>query len=355
MDMFEVQPLSQRDNRWNTVILGHSKDNTIGAAGCLLTCLTMAANGFGANEDPASLNEKMKKVGGFSEDNLFTAKLPEVVPLVKWHAGKKPPALEDIDAALANDMPVIVKVDASPAPNLQQHWILLVDKVDNDYLMVDPFALPAQNKPAHLSKSAYNFAGGADRIVLDTVFYTGKPQQIPKNRPSGPLVVFADASDGLILRKEARQAKDTVIDTMQQGIKMVCLEAPDIAFAKVGQKGAWLQVQRVTDNQIGFVMAEFVSVAQDPPAAVKTVRETLGLPPDAPVVHATGDGLDLRSTTDLAGDNILKHVPAGAQFAVLDPPEIIDLIVGVEGQWLSVKDGEGVQGFAPGWLLAKTD
>jgi hypothetical protein len=63
-------------------------------------------------------------------------------------------------------------------------------------------------------------------VILGTGLYTGKPQQIPKNRPSRPLVIFADASDGLILLKEARQAKDTVIDTMQQGIKMVCLDAP---------------------------------------------------------------------------------------------------------------------------------
>ena len=63
--MFQVQPFSQRDPRWKDNLLGTDNSSTIGSYGCLLTCLTMVADAFGASETPATLNNKMKAAGGF--------------------------------------------------------------------------------------------------------------------------------------------------------------------------------------------------------------------------------------------------------------------------------------------------
>ena len=47
--MFTVQPLSQMDPRWKDNKLGLDRTSTIGKYGCLLTSMTMVANGFGFN------------------------------------------------------------------------------------------------------------------------------------------------------------------------------------------------------------------------------------------------------------------------------------------------------------------
>jgi hypothetical protein len=47
--------------------------------------------------------------------------------------------LGQIDAALAAGQPVIVRVDASPNPGLQWHYVLLYARKGDDYLMLDPW------------------------------------------------------------------------------------------------------------------------------------------------------------------------------------------------------------------------
>ena len=49
-----------------------------------------------------------------------------------------PAPLEKIDNLLAGRIPVLVKVDFSPAAGLQEHWILIKGK-DGDYLINDPW------------------------------------------------------------------------------------------------------------------------------------------------------------------------------------------------------------------------
>jgi hypothetical protein len=300
----------------------------------------------------------MKNVGGFVGNLLRTQLLPKAVPIVKfrkWIPCNNPPApMEEIDAALTAGMPVIIKVDFSPDPNLQEHWILLVDKMVDDYILLDPWRLPGQNKTLRLSKSRYNFAGGANRIILDTIFFTGKPlaselSNIPI--PPNPLVVYA-ATDDLALRSQPKIVDETLIDRMKAKTRLYCLDAPEIAAPRVGQKESWLPVQRDEDGLKGYVYALYLSLTPDLPAEEKTGGDILTLQTDGLVVYATGDALALRSEPVIKPETLIKRVPLNTQFAVLDPPAEARLKIGVKGQWLKVKDVLGAEGYVAAWYLS---
>ncbi len=354
--MFSVKPLSQQDPRWKAEHLGDS-NSTFGMYGCLLTCLAMVANGFGADEDPSTLNIKMKKVGGFLGDNLRPHLLARATRGVKYQKTimcNNPPApIADIDAALTAGMPVVIEVDYSPDPKIQQHWILLVDKIGNDYMMLDPWPWPAQAKPMRLSRSKYAFAGGAAQTILGTIFFTGKPAVAAELQeralPPDALVVYAN-SDDLAMRSHPQKTDDTLIDRMPAKTKLYALEPADIARVKVGLTNTWLEVQRDEDGQKGYVYAYYLSltpeVLPDPPVADGVAAPVPGL------VYSTGDALALRSRPETIPETLIKRLPVNSQLTLLEPLEQANAKIGVEGQWLQVKDITGKEGFVAAWFVA---
>ena len=61
---FELVRHSQRDPKWKDKKLGDSS-LTLGYFGCAVSAVAMLLSGHGYKEDPDSLNEKLKKSGGF--------------------------------------------------------------------------------------------------------------------------------------------------------------------------------------------------------------------------------------------------------------------------------------------------
>ena len=148
--MFNTQPLSQRDPQWSQNPLGFS-GLTIGSDGCTLTCLTMIANGFGYGETPATLNDKLKALGrnlGFSGPRMVWSGLPKALPRINLlsYVPRQQGGIDmaQVDDALARGKPVLAEVDMSPNPGLQNHWVLLVDKRADDYVIHDPWTRPAR-------------------------------------------------------------------------------------------------------------------------------------------------------------------------------------------------------------------
>ena len=78
--MFKTKNLYQNDPKWKSVQLGNQNKETIGSWGCLVTSLTMVANGFGFDETPESINNKMKAAGGFQGALVIPAVLPIICP-----------------------------------------------------------------------------------------------------------------------------------------------------------------------------------------------------------------------------------------------------------------------------------
>ena len=125
----------QADRRWANEKVGGSGES-LGGVGCTICCLCMALAEFDINLTPAELNEKLKAAGGYTEDGWVKWGMVEEVvskrvriEIPRW------PMQSDINSALRDGCPVIVKVllaDTIP------HWVLLVGREGNDYLMKDP-------------------------------------------------------------------------------------------------------------------------------------------------------------------------------------------------------------------------
>jgi hypothetical protein len=363
--MFQVKPLSQSDPRWKDVKLGFDDKLTIGKYGCLLTSMTMVANGFGSNETPESLNNRMKSVTGYMGPLIIPALLPKVAPgmkFVKRIPCSNPPApMYEIDASLAAGMPIIIKVDYSPEPGIQDHWVVLYGKEGDDYLIQDPWPFPAHTKKMKLT-DRYGFAGLPSSIIIDTLWYTGiqtTPVEIrtePKPLPANPLEVFAAVND-LAFRSQPFVADHTLITRLPQWTKLLAYEAAETAQQKLGRVGVWLEVQMPENGKSGYCAAWYLSLAPQASAPQPDPTVPASQPGDQPVkamiVFATVDGLAFRKQPVVSDATLIKRVSQNTEFKVLETEEEARAKIGINNKWLKVSDIEGKEGYVAAWYLAE--
>lgn len=125
----------QTDPQWAAETIGGSGE-PLRWVGCTICCLSMALAHHGVIEDPAGLNRKLKEADGYTYRGW-----------VKWDALRRitadrvrvmlpqNPSYRDIDAALAEGNPVLVKVLLRSGV---QHWVLIVGRDQKEYLIKDP-------------------------------------------------------------------------------------------------------------------------------------------------------------------------------------------------------------------------
>lgn len=85
--------------------------------------------------------------------------------------------------------------------------------------------------------------------------------------------------------------------------------------------------------------------------------ETTPSPTDGYIVYVPRSlavGLRLRKHGSLAGD-LIRVVAPGEWLAVEEPGAIAKAKVGVENQWLKVKDSKGNVGYVAAWLVREND
>lgn len=138
--LLNIEPLGQKDTRWRYDKLGTSA-STIGGYGCLITCASMMLRYFGFDTDPGRLNKWLIANSGYHNDNLFVwGSMNGYDERITFGARYNYAALDKVDAQLAKGLPVIVNVDLNPAtPALDEHWVLVVGKVDGSYMINDPW------------------------------------------------------------------------------------------------------------------------------------------------------------------------------------------------------------------------
>lgn len=135
---------SQRDPRWGSEQLGYSRKNTIGTAGCLLTCFAQLAANHGIGTDPGLLNGKLKAKGLFSggdlPDNALAKAYPDILYIGSINQYKGNP----LELGLFDRKPgeeVIIKVDFNHnlSDGVQGHFVLLKSWDGKDTVMIaDP-------------------------------------------------------------------------------------------------------------------------------------------------------------------------------------------------------------------------
>jgi hypothetical protein len=373
--VFETQALYQNDPRWKDVKLGNQNKETIGSWGCLMTSMTMVANGFGNEETPETINEKMKGAGGFQGALIVPAVLSSVVSGLVFKGYQScedsPAPLAQIDAAIARNQPVIAQVDWSPNAGLQTHWVVLYDKEDDHYLMKDPYRYrgDAPDKPLFLT-DRYKFSGKDPANAITGVIWfeeSAAPATPPKPKekiqvPADSLSVYSTA-DGLAFRAEPSVA-GYLIKRIPLAGEMKTLIGKAQAQPKVGVQGQWLQVEEVAEGKQGYVAAWYVVMDKD--TALKGDEEPASTPAPKPkpapvtgtpavslplIVEPTTDGVAFRTQPVVTDGTLIGRAPLGTVFTVVESLTEANKKLGIYGQWLKVKDSSNKEGYVAAWYV----
>lgn len=376
--MFVTKNLYQNDDAWKDKPLGNSKE-TIGSWGCLLTAVTMMLNGIGYNETPVTVNEKMKKAGGF-QGALF---IPSVLPYVWANCAYKdmqpcettPAPIAQIDAAVAAGKPVIVQVDWNKQKGLQTHFVLVKEKKGDDYSIYDPYKYSGDSPDKEVlltTRYKYNGAKLATEIsaVLWFENYSIAPPKPPKQTklplPAEKFVVYA-AEDDLALRAEG-SVTGYLWKRLMKNTELISLEPKAQAQTKIGKQGQWLQVQDPTGQQ-GFVAAWYISdkkttaspagmPATSPKPSTSPTPGSSPTPGGSPAPAPAGalalyptTQITLRAKPIIASENVIRYINPTEQLISLETAEQTISKIGVQNQWIKVKDTNNKEGYVAAWFV----
>jgi hypothetical protein len=194
-------------------------------------------------------------------------------------------------------------------------------------------------------------------------WYVSLPEQpspqppVPTPGPTGQadenLIVQATV-DGLALRSQPAIADNTLIKRLPFDSDFLVLEDISDATQKLGKVGEWLKVQDVEGDQ-GYAAAWYLASMKQPPLGPRKEKKTPPAPAgtDKLVVRTLVDGLNMRSQPKIADDNVVKLLPRDGELLVLEPASTALTKLGVDGQWLNVRDIEGDAGYVAAWYVVK--
>jgi len=377
--MFKTQNLYQNDEKWKNTKLGNSSE-TIGGWGCLLTSVTMMLNGIGYNETPETVNEKMKKAGGFQGAFFIPSVLPFVWPNCAYRDMQPcesfPAPITQIDAAVAQGKPVILQVDWNKQAGIQTHFVLVKEKKGDDYVLYDPYKYGGDGPDKEVlltTRYKYNGATLAKEIsaVLWFDSYSATPPEPPKVTkvpvPADKFSLYA-AEDDLALRADP-SISGFLWKRLVAGTELICLEPKTTAKAKIGANGQWINVQDPAGDQ-GYVAAWYVSETKGQPPAASTISTpptstttsttskpasttpvTKGNLPAGAMLFVPTEELAFRSKPEITPETLVRRIPVTEQLVCLEPANFAIEKVGVVGKWLKVRDQQGKEGFVAAWYV----
>ncbi len=391
---FTPKYLSQRDPRWINEKLGFDDTVTIGTDGSALVCLSMLVNGYGYSETPSSMNRKLKDMGsgiGFLGSLIVWPGLTLAFPKVVFHhtivCRDKPAPVDEINTSLDSGQPLLIEIDRSPSPGLQNHWVILYACQEDDYLMLDPWPQPPDNAPTTLM-ARYGMGRSPSEFITTVAWYTEEenlpagttaaalhspipvlaPQPTPTHAPtaapqpaspaapkpmapppapasSGDLVVLVSQSvgqAGLRLRDRPSENANTLA-ILPAGAELTSLEPAGQALQKIGQANQWLNVQDVSGAP-GYVAAGYVE-SREAPLPSPALKQLTVL-----VSSQASAGLRLRDRPSEKG-NTLEVLMPGTLLTVLEPAATALAKIGVVNQWLNVKRAGGMTGYVAAWYV----
>jgi uncharacterized protein YvpB len=383
---FKLVYYAQNDPKWKEDRLGLSeqKSDTIGYVGCALTSVSMMLSGHGYTETPKSLNEKLKKIGGFAGSGIRWNAVSQLYPQVRLNSiikcNDSPAPLAQIDAALSAGQPAIVCVDSTAAPGFLSHYVLLIGRKGNDYLMLDPWPYQTDvNKETYLMPR-YSQGNPLQRSIMQIVIYenvaadgtismpgaaptTSTPQ--PSGEPTTPPIsmgpkarVKGDVTWGLNIRtSEDTSSKANIVDVIQPGALLTIIEPG--GWTKIGAINQWVRV-RTPKGKEGLAAAWYLErvPGETYPTTTSSTTETPGggtshAPDPAPasppqksklVVQVKKSGLPVYETASTKG-KVVSTEKTGAKMVVVEETSKAVAKIGAAGKWLNVKATNGKRGF----------
>jgi len=272
--------------------------------------------------------------------------------------------IAQIDAAVAAGKPVILQVDWNKQVGIQTHFVLVKDKKGDDYILYDPYKYTGDGPGKDVlltSRYKYNGAKLASEIsaVLWFDSYSSKLPDPPKMTkvpvPAEKYTLYA-AEDDLALRADP-SLSGYLWKRMLMGTELVSLEPKATARTKVGVNNQWINIQDPTGDQ-GYVAAWYVSETKAQPAPSNTsVASTTStapaaqkLPPGA-LAFVPTQLLSFRTDPVIAPENVIRVIPLTETLVCVEPANQAIPKVGVQGQWLKVRDASNKEGYVAAWYV----
>ncbi len=151
----------------------------------------------------------------------------------------------------------------------------------------------------------------------------------------------AGAVAGLNLRGDPARRQGNVRKVLPPGALLRVLEDADAALGKLGLQERWIQVADQAGAQ-GYVSAAYVRRSD----AIFVEEDVIHLVVNGDVTSS--GGLRLRDAPNAAAA-VLTLLPAGSELRALNTAAEVNARVGVNGQWLRVRDGQGREGYVAAW------
>jgi hypothetical protein len=288
---FQLVYLSQQDPQWKNDLLGFGDPgDTIGMYGCALTSVAMLTSGHGYAETPRTLNEKMKAKQGFVSSGIRWDVVRQVHPEISLRENimceTTDAPLAKINAALDAGQPVVVRVDSSPAPGLQWHYVLVYARKNNDYLMLDPYPYQPGTAKEDYLMARYSRGNPLERSIQQVLIYQcstsggtislpSTPSTTPTTPPSQPTPfdptqdkpatplpsgprarVMAEVTWGLNIRSSTDTSSlANLVVNVPAGTELLLLDSD--GETKLGINGQWVRVQTAQGKQ-GYAAAWYL-------------------------------------------------------------------------------------------------
>ena len=384
---FNLVYYSQNDPKWKSdrLGLGKQESDTIGYIGCALTSVSMMLSGHGYTETPKTLNQKLKNIEGFVGSGIRWGTVSQLYPQVRLNSIIKcpdtPAPLAQIDAALAAGQPAVVCVDSTAAPGFLSHYVLLIGRKGNDYLMLDPWPYqPDVNKETYLMPR-YSQGNPLQRSIMQIVLYenvaadgailmpgaapstttTPQPPGQPTPAPvlTGPKArVKADVTFGLNIRtSEDTSSKANIVEAVQPGTLLTIIEPG--GWREIGAINQWVRV-RTPKGKEGLAAAWYLekvpgetypttTESTTGPAGEASPPSSETTPAPAPrasklVVKVRRNGLPVYESASARG-KVLSTEKTNAKLVVIEEAGKAVAKIGAAGKWLNVKATNGRRGF----------
>ncbi|MEZ4644622.1 MAG: SH3 domain-containing protein [Chloroflexota bacterium] len=370
--------LYQNDSRWKDNKIGTQNALTIEQVGCLLTSMAMIVNHFGANETPASLNERMKANNGFTGAWIKSAQVPGQFPQLGMQRQKRvqcegtPAPMSLIDSGLQQGSLIAVRVDWTPDANIDSHWVVLYQKQGDDYLMWDPWQ---KDDAPNTLLGRYGFGGKkAEDVILEAIWHgKGELQETadpvehataifkrPKDITPTPAPAPTPTETGdpiavkptIELKLRQQPISGTQLKVLATTETLQVLDTTSTARAKLGKQGQWLRVQDASGTE-GYVAAWLVQETAVIPTTPPSPTPAPVTPPAVTTfkVKVTTQQLSFRSEPRVANDTLIRYLTTNTTLDVIDEDGKNKL--GKDGQWLKVRTSDGKEGYVAAWFVAE--
>jgi hypothetical protein len=249
--------------------------------------------------------------------------------------------------------------------------VLIKEKKGNDYVLYDPYKYGGDGADKEvLLTTRYKFNGATLEKEISAVLwfdsYSIAPPEPPKVTkvpvPADKYTLYA-CEDDLALRADP-SVGGYLWKRLVTGTELISLEPRATAKAKIGASGQWINIQDPNGNQ-GYVAAWYVSDVKGPPAVppqpatattstiatvVAVQPAKLKLPPGA-LAFVPTEELSFRTQPVIDPSTMIRRVPVTETLVCIEPANQAIPKVGVQGQWLKVRDASNKEGYVAAWYV----